>query len=102
MPKEIQEEIYQYLQDAVTKELNSANWEEYSMQPYEVLLIAPIFLENNRELLEKNLEYCYNKLTEGLIQPTWQWYQYEEYFEKIKNHWSGRITYNMIKAILNS
>jgi hypothetical protein len=100
MPQNIQEEIYDILQEAVDNELYLDNWENYSLQPYEILLIDPLFLEKHQDLLKKNIEYCFDKLSHGLIQPNWQWYQYEEDFNNIKNHWAGRLTFHVIKAIL--
>ncbi|MBI9009897.1 MAG: hypothetical protein JEZ05_07685 [Tenericutes bacterium] len=102
MPQDIQDKIHDILQKAVSKELKVTKWEEYSLQPYEILLIDPIFLEKHLPLLEENIEYCFEKLSLGLIQPNWQWHQYEEDFNRIKSHWAGRLTFNVIKAILLS
>jgi|AntAceMinimDraft_17_1070374.scaffolds.fasta_scaffold05920_3 hypothetical protein len=100
MPQDIQEKIYNIIQTAVDNELELANWEEYSLQPYEILLINPLFLEKHQDLLEDNIEYCSEQLSKGLVQPNWEWHQYNDAFDKIKSHWAGRLTFNVVKAIL--
>jgi hypothetical protein len=100
MPQDIQEKIYDILQQEIDRELASANWDEYCLEPYEILLINPLFLEKHQDLLEENIKHCFDKISKGLIQPSWHWGQYEEDFNSIKSHWAGRITFNVIKAIL--
>ena len=100
MPKDIQNRIRQNLQLAVDKELLNTNWDEYTLEPYEILLISPCFLDEHLVLLNKNIEHCVARLQQGLIQPTWNWNQFDEAFESAKKEWAGRLTFNVIKAIL--
>lgn len=100
MPVDIQNKLKPILQTAVDKELESTNWEEYVLEPYEILLVASDFLEDHQKLLNKNIDYCINKLNKGLIKPNWNWYQYESDFEEAKKMWTGRLTFNVIKAVL--
>lgn len=95
----IQAKIRPVLQTAIDKELGD-NWEEYGLQPYEILLIDRSFLEGHEELLALNLDYCLQKLEQGLIMPNWQWYQYEDVFEKARWEWAGHLTYRVIQALL--
>lgn len=100
MSPEIQEDLYPILKFACDEELGQTNWEEYCLQPYELALTNRLFLKGHEELLQQNLEFQKAKLSDGLILPNWQWYQYEEEFENIKYKWAGHITYNVIKAML--
>ena len=100
MPVEIQSEIHDILQIAIDKELENENWEEYCLEPYEIANINKSFLDKHLDLLEKNKQYCYNKLRNGLPMPNWSWNQYDEVFDFIKYHWSGVITFNLVKTLL--
>lgn len=100
MPNEIQIQIHDVLQQAIDKELENQNWEEYCLEPYEIANINKSFLKNHMDLLEKNKQYCYNKLAKGLVMPNWKWFQYDDEFENIKYHWAGIITFNIVKALL--
>ncbi|XMB72183.1 hypothetical protein RJI07_08765 [Mycoplasmatota bacterium WC30] len=100
MPEEIKSEIHDTLQLVVDKELANDNWEEYSLEPYKILLIAPIFLKKHELILERNLEYCKDKLNKGIIIPNWSWYQYDDVFEETKHEWAGFITYEILKSLL--
>lgn len=100
MPLSIKEKIYDTLQVAVDKELKNDDWRNYSLQPYEIKLIAPEFLEKHQELLDKNLAYIQAKIEKGLVMPNWKWGQFEDVFETIKYEWAGYITFTVIKALL--
>ncbi len=100
MNDEIKSKVSDVLQAAVDKELLNENWEEYSLEPYKVYLIEPEFLNKHKELLERNLEYCKEKLKKGIIIPNWSWHQYDSVFEEIKYEWAGYLTYEVVKSIL--
>lgn len=100
MPENIRSKIRQVLQTAIDRELENTNWEEYCLQPFEVKLIAPEFLENHRDILIENIIYREALLTTGPIMPNWKWGQYEAAFEKAKYEWSGILTYQTLRAIL--
>lgn len=47
----------------------------------------------DRDLLEKNLSYLIENLEEnGVIEPTWEWGQYEDEWERAKKEWTGILT----------
>ncbi len=100
MPEEIKKQIKDNLQKAIDKELHTDNWEEYGLEPYSIYLITKDFLENRKEILDKNIKQKKAIIKKGLILPNWQWYQYEEVFNNIKHEWSGLLTYKAIKAII--
>lgn len=100
MPQQIKTELQPILQQAIDTEFAKPNWQEYGLQPYEVLLIDKSFLKPHQDLLKDNLEYLTNLLETGLIMPNWQWYQYEKEFEQAKWLWAGYLTFRVIKALL--
>lgn len=100
MPEEIKSKIYEPLQTAIDRELENTNWEIYCLQPFEVKLIAPEFLEKHHEMLVENIIYREALLTTGPILPTWKWGQFEDVFEKVKYEWQGLLTYQTLRAIL--
>lgn len=92
--------IKPYLEVAIAKELENTNWENYGLEPYEVLLIWPEFLEPHKALLEKNLNYQKERIEAGLIMPNWHWGQYDEVFREVRYQWAGYLTFRVIKALL--
>ncbi|MBS3766264.1 hypothetical protein KGY71_07065, partial [Candidatus Bipolaricaulota bacterium] len=47
----------------------------------------------DRDLLEKNLNFLVENLEEnGVIEPTWEWGQYEEEWDRAKQEWTGILT----------
>ncbi|MCK5732144.1 MAG: hypothetical protein KAH13_03935 [Tenericutes bacterium] len=102
MPTKIQEEIYPNLQMAIDSELKEKDNDEYSLEAYEIQLIAPVFLQKHQELLQKNLLSLHEKIQNGLIQPNWTWFQYPEASEKVKVQWAGYLTYKVLTVMLKN
>ena len=102
MPEKIQEELLPNLQVAIDKELTESDDSDYKLEPYEILLIAPAFLEKHQDLLKKNLLVLYEKIQEDLIQPNWSWFQYPDVFDEIKPHWAGFLTYKVLTVLLKN
>lgn len=47
----------------------------------------------DRDLLEKNLNFLVENLEEnGVIEPAWEWGQYEEEWDRAKKEWTGILT----------
>jgi hypothetical protein len=80
-------------------EIDSSKWGNYVLEPYLVAIIDKSFLATQQDILVADLEVTYNKLLQNLPSPNWQWYQFEEVFEKVKDNWVGLLTYNQIKAL---
>lgn len=100
MPNEIKDKIFTFLSEAIDKELLNQNWQDYSLEPYEIKLIAPIFLEKHQDILNKNIAYIEAKLKKGLVMPNWNWRQFDDVFDSVKYEWAGYLTFKIIKAIL--
>ncbi|MDC0558942.1 hypothetical protein OAO42_00870, partial [Candidatus Izimaplasma bacterium] len=80
-------------------EFDSEKWDEYCLEPYKVAQINATFLSNHSQSLQHNLERHLEKLIAGLPEPNWNWYQFEEVFEKVKKNWIGILTFNLIQAL---
>lgn len=78
-----------------TKDLTN----EYVLEPYLVALTDKMLLSNHLELLEENLQSNYEKLQLGCITPKWQWYQFDEVFEDVKDEWNGFLTLKVVQAL---
>ncbi len=100
MDDETKADIKPYLEQAIAKEFQNSNWENYSLEPYEVQLICPEFLESHRLLWEQNQSYQKQRIEQGLLMPNWHWGQYDEVFREIRYHWAGYLTFRVIKALL--
>lgn len=74
-------------------------WEGYVLEPYKVADIAPEFLREHADALAKNITYHEAMLATGLPQPAWQWYQYDDVFQRIKDDWVAFLTYGVLKTI---
>ena len=79
--------------------LDKNKWTGYALEPYMVAIIDKSFLSSKQDLLNENLDMMYENILKELPTPSWQWYQYEDVFEKVKNDWIGLLTYNQIKAL---
>ena len=75
-------------------------WEGYVLEPYKVAEIAPEFLREHTDALSDNIAYHRALLANGLPQPAWQWYQYEDVFERVKDDWVALLTYGVLKTIV--
>ncbi|MBU1019821.1 MAG: hypothetical protein KJ847_01290 [Firmicutes bacterium] len=101
MDKDVKNLIKAKLQRTIDVELEktNGNWDEYSFEPYLVALIDKMLLSNHLDQLDRNFQFNLNKLETGLIEATWQWYQFEDVFEEIKDEWSGLLTLKVVQAL---
>ncbi|AIO18366.1 hypothetical protein KQ51_00481 [Candidatus Izimaplasma bacterium HR1] len=85
----------------VNKELDAGlgNWDEYSLEPYKIYIIEPHFTNTHLEQLGENLTGVIKKINDLGVKPNWEWYQYKDEFEKVKNDWIGQIYFDMIRAL---
>lgn len=99
--KDVKNLIKAKLQRVIDAELEktNGNWDEYSFEPYLVASIDKLLLSNHLEQLESNLHFNLQKLNSGLIEPTWNWYQYEDVFEEVRHEWSGYLTLKVVQAL---
>ena len=101
MDKDIQNLIHDRLHLLVDQEIKKGlgKWEEYSLEPYKIYIIDSHFTEDHISDLEDNLEILLDKVKTLSVKPNWNWYQYEDVFEKTKFDWLGHIYFDMIKAL---
>lgn len=80
-------------------EQDPMKWDEYVLEPYKVFLTAPSLYGKSQPALDTSIAHLENKLQHGPIRPTWSWYQYEDVFQQIKDHWTILLTYDAIRAV---
>jgi len=103
--KRVDEDVQNLIHDRVHAlakreiEAGKGKWEEYSLEPYKIYIIEPHFVNTNLGLLGENLQYNLEKVEQLKVLPNWQWYQYEEVFEKVKFDWVGKIYFDIIRAL---
>lgn len=85
----------------VNKEIDAGigKWDEYSLEPYKIYIIEPHFLNAHLEELGKNLTKLISMIRNLAVEPNWQWYQYNDEFEKVKYQWVGHMYFDMIRAL---
>lgn len=93
--------IHDRIHVLVKKEINEGlgKWDEYSLEPYKIYIQEPHFINTHLEELGANLKRVLEKVTTLSVEPNWQWYQYEDEFEKVKYQWVGHIYFEMIRAL---
>lgn len=80
-------------------EYDKSKWGNYVLEPYKIAIIDNSFLATKQDVLHENLDIIYEKILQELPFPSWQWFQYEDVFEKVKKDWVGLLTYSHIKAL---
>jgi hypothetical protein len=80
-------------------EQDPRKWGEYGLEPYKVFLTAPSLFGKTQPGLEQSITHLEGLLELGPIRPNWSWYQYDEIFQEIVDHWSILLTYDAIRAI---
>ncbi|MBN2604219.1 MAG: hypothetical protein JXR62_00175, partial [Bacilli bacterium] len=80
-------------------EKSKDHWDEYAFEPYLVASIDKMLLSNHLDQLSSNFDSLLQKLNNGLIEPKWQWYQFDDVFEEIKHEWSGLLTLKVVQAL---
>lgn len=93
--------IHDRIHQLVTKELNAAlgKWDEYGLEPYKIYVLEPHFVNTHLEALGENLTQIIGKVSSLSVSPNWNWYQYEDVFEKVKKDWIGLMYFDMIWAL---
>lgn len=101
MDKDVKYLIKEKLQIAIIKELEKTggNWDEYGLEPYKISLIDKSFLDLRKDEYNQNLIHYKQRITEGLIEPNWEWFQFSEIFNECRYEWNGYLTYNVLKAL---
>jgi hypothetical protein len=100
-PKNLQDRLLPTLLDYVDRELVTevASWGEYGLEPYKLARIEPSLLARHPNLLQQNLAHLSKRLEQGPIDPAWQWYQYDDVFEQVKEHWVVLLTYEALMVV---
>jgi len=83
-------------------EFNPKAWDDYVLEPYKIARIAPSFLQLHKDELEENIALYERKLAVDLIHPNWQWYQFEDIFENVKEGWTALLTYEVLYVLLTN
>jgi hypothetical protein len=93
--------IHDRIHVLVKKEIEAGlrKWDEYSMEPYKIYIQEPHFINTHLEALGSNLTLIIESINQLSVEANWQWYQYNEEFEKVKNQWLGHIYFDMIRAL---
>lgn len=101
MDKDVKNVIKTVLQRVIDAELEKSkdHWDEYAFEPYLVASIDKMLLSNHLDQLSSNFDNLLQKLNNGLIEPKWQWYQFDDVFEEIKHEWSGLLTLKVVQAL---
>lgn len=76
-------------------------WNTYVPKPLDIVTSKhhPLYKKYQAEV-DLHLDYLIDQLLDnGLISPTWQWGQFEEFFEKAKKMWEVRLTTNAIEML---
>lgn len=97
----IRQRFYPVLSSYVARlvDLDPVSWEGYSLEPYKIYLIAPDLIEPYQDALRDNLSYLQQKLGDTLLQPAWQWGQYDDVFAQVKEQWALLMTFDVRYAI---
>ncbi len=101
MDDDTKQKIYPTLEAAIKKEMRTDDFGPYALEPHDVYLTCKEFVEGYEDALERNLEYHFQRLQNGLIMPNWDWCQYPEEFKKTIPEWAGHLTYSIIKALVS-
>lgn len=98
----IQKKVVSKLQTMVDHlvELNPKKWDDYCLEPYKIARIEPQFLDKYPSIIKQNLEKYELLFKEDLVRPNWQWYQYEDVFEQVKDNWVPLLTYDVLYVML--
>lgn len=98
----IQKKVVSKLQTMVDHlvELNPKKWDDYCLEPYKIARIEPQFLEKYPTIIAQNLEKYELLLQDDLVRPNWEWYQYEDVFEQVKDNWVPLLTYDVLYVML--
>ena len=99
--KDVKNLIHDRIHLLVNKEIDAGlgKWDEYGLEPYKIYIIEPHFLNTHLEDLGKNLTRVIGLIKNLAVEPNWQWYQYNEEFEKAKLQWIGQMYFDMIRAL---
>lgn len=83
--------------------LDSSQWEKYVPKPLDFVNHPqknPFEVPNSE--INKNLSWIIQKLTQnGLIEPNWEWRQYETFWKASKQYWSGILTQRYLRILKN-
>lgn len=72
--------------------------DKYHLRAYQVAAIVPEFV--SKEQLKEDIIKLKNELDDkGYIECTWNWFQYEDDFKKVKPYWNAFLTAEAIEAI---
>lgn len=101
---DIQQVIFNDLQQYVDQlvELDPSKWVDYALEPYKIARIEPLFLKEHMDVLDINLSQYEEVLQTQLIKPNWQWFQYNDVFEVVQEHWIPLLTYDVLYVIMKN
>lgn len=103
--KRVDSDVKNLIRDKLQKVINDnlerepSKWSDYTLEPYMVAIIEKGFLSSNLDLLKVNLDYNLELIMNDLLLPKWEWYQFNDVFDKVKYHWLGIINQDVIKAL---
>jgi len=97
------EAIYTDIQEVVDRvvEFDSSKWNEYTLEPYKIARIEPLFLEKHKDVLKENIALYEEKIQSDVIRPNWQWYQFEDTCKQVIDDWIPLLTYDVLYVIKN-
>lgn len=92
--------IHDHLHQLASKEIMDGlnHWDEYSLEPYKVYSVEPHFVSPHLDLLALNLNKKLEQVKNLSIIPNWEWYQFEDVFNKVKKEWVGYMYFDILKA----
>lgn len=80
-------------------ELDPTRWSEYCLEPYKAYSIVPELFHGMEEAVEENINKYETLLQHTIVRPNWDWNQYPDVFEKVKDDWTPFIQFDILRAI---